>query len=79
MIGVVNRIANVVCEVGTCFTVAAHTEYVTVIPGDPNLRNERHQIDIALCQRHDSDFQQNGLVGIVTAYGDRVVAVGASV
>lgn len=72
MIGVLNRLPHVVCEVGTCFTTAACTEYTSVIPGDPALRDERHQIDIVLCQRHDSDFQRNGLVGTVTAYGDKI-------
>jgi hypothetical protein len=72
MIGVLNRLPHVACEVGTCFTTAACTEYITVVPGNPDLRNERHQIDIVLCQRHDSEFQRNGLVGVITAYGDEV-------
>jgi hypothetical protein len=73
MLGVTNRLPHVVCEVGTCFTVATCTEYVTVIPGNPALRNERHAVDIVLCQRHDSDFQLSALVGIITAYGDEIV------
>jgi hypothetical protein len=73
MTGVVNRIPGVVCEVGTCFVTAAYTEYVTVIPGNPDLRNERHQIDIALCGRHDAEFEATGLRGRITAYGDEIV------
>lgn len=72
MQGVVNRIPNAICEVGTCFTVAAFSEYVTVIPGNPDLRNERHQIDIALCRQHETAFQQSGLIGTITAHGDQV-------
>ena len=72
MLGVLNRLPHVVCEVGTCFTAAAYTEYVTVIPGNPDLRNERHQIDIVLCRQHEMEFQQSGLRGTVTAYGDQV-------
>jgi len=68
-----NRLPHVVCEVGACFTAAAYTEYVTVIPGDPDLRNERHQIEIVLCRQHDAEFAVNGLHGIITAYGDEVV------
>ena len=67
-----NRSPHVVCEVGTCFTAAGFIEYITVIPGNPDLRNERHAIDIVLCQRHDADFQRNGLVGVITAYGDEI-------
>jgi len=67
-----NRLPHVVCEVGTCFTTAVCTEYITVIPGNPDLRNERHPIDIVLCHRHDADFQRDGLVGVITAYGDEI-------
>jgi hypothetical protein len=56
MPGVMNRLPHVVCEVGRRFTMAAYTEYVTVIPGNADLRDERHQIDIALCHRHDQRF-----------------------
>jgi len=72
MVGVLNRLPHVVCEVGTCFSAAAFTEYISVIPGNPDLRNERHAIDIVLCQRHDADFQRIGLVGVITAYGDEI-------
>jgi hypothetical protein len=72
MIGVINRLDGVVCEVGTCYVTATHSEDVTVIPWDPALRHERHAIDIVLCQRHDAEFHQNGLVGTVTAYGDEI-------
>lgn len=72
MVGVLNRLPHVVCEVGTCFTTAAFTEYIVVAPGDPDLRNERHAIDIVLCHRHDADFQRSGLVGVITAYGDEI-------
>lgn len=70
MLGVLNRVAHVVCEVGTCFVEAAFTEYVHVIPGDPALRNERHQIDIVLCHEQENEFQRSGLLGTITAYGD---------
>ena len=73
MVGVMNRLPHVVCEVGTCFTAAAFTEYITVIPGDPALRDERHQIDLVLCHRHDADFERSGLVGVITAHGDEIV------
>ena len=73
MIGVRNRVSHVVCEVGTCTWRATHTELTTVIPGDPRLQNERHFIDVVLCQRHDEDFQENGLIGTVTAYGDTII------
>ena len=46
MTGLLNRVPGVKCEVGTCFVQAAFTEYVTLIPGDPALEHERHQVDI---------------------------------
>ena len=70
MIGVINRIPGVVCEVGTCFVKASHSEDVMVIPGDPSFKHERHAIDVVLCQRHDEQFHRDGLVGTITAYGD---------
>lgn len=73
MVGVVNRISGAVCEVATCVVVAAFSEYVTVIPGDPALKDERHDVDVALCSRHENQFQQDGLARIVTAYGDQIV------
>lgn len=73
MVGVLNRVPHVVCEVGTCFTTAAFTEYIIVVPGDPALKNQRHAIDIVLCRRHDSEFQRNGLTGVITAYGDEIM------
>ncbi len=76
MIGVMNRLQHVVCEVGVCTWTATHTEYVNVIPGDPALRHERHAIDIVLCRRHDEQFQRSGLVGVVTAYGDEIAEIG---
>ena len=72
MVGVINRVPHVVCEVGTCFTVAAFTEYVTVIPSNPDLRDQRHQIDIVLCHQHETEYQRRGLVGTITAHGDEV-------
>jgi hypothetical protein len=55
-----------------CTWTATHTEYVSVIPGDPALRHERHDIDIVLCRKHDEEFQRSGLLGVVTAYGDEI-------
>jgi hypothetical protein len=72
MIGIVNRLPGVVCEVKTCFVTAIHSEGVVVIPWDPTLRHERSVIDIVLCQRHDEQFQQDGLVGTITAHGDEI-------
>ena len=73
MIGVQNRLPGTrVCEVGTCYFTAAFTEYVNVIPGDPALRDQLHDTDVVLCQRHDEEFQANGLMGVVTAYGDTI-------
>lgn len=74
MIGVFNRLAGTKCEVGTCFLDAAFTERIRVIPGSPALRDERHDIDIVLCRHHDDQFGLDGLVGIVTAYGDQIVS-----
>lgn len=74
MIGVHNRLPHVVCEVGSCFFPATHTESITVRPGDPALKDELHEIDIVLCQLHDRAYQTHGLIGTVTAYGDEVVA-----
>lgn len=74
MIGVHNRLRGVKCEVGTCFLDAVFTEYVLVIPGDRDLSHERHHIDIVLCYRHDQQFSRDGLSGVVTAYGDEIVA-----
>jgi hypothetical protein len=73
VIGIFNRLPHVVCEVGTCFLRASHTEDVLVIPDDSSFKHERHAIDIVLCQRHDELFQINGLVGTITAHGDEVV------
>lgn len=73
MTGVHNRLAGVICEVGTCCVRAAFTEFVMVIPGEPDLKTERHHVDIVLCQRHESEFQDSGLLGTITAYGDEVV------
>ena len=73
MIGVVNRLPGIVCEVGTCIFTAAHMEHVKVIPGDPDLRHERHRLDIALCWVHEEEYQRTGLTGTVTAYGDKIV------
>ena len=72
MIGIVNRLPGVVCEVGTCFVTAIHSEDVVVSPWDPTVRHERRAIDIVLCQRHDEQFQQDGLVGTITAHGDEI-------
>lgn len=72
MIGVTNRVSGVICEIGTCFVRATHSEDVVVIPWDPALRHERHTIDIVLCQRHDQQFQVDGLLGAMTAHGDEV-------
>ena len=72
MVGVINRVPNVVCEVGTCFTVAAFTEYVFVIPASSDLRDQRHQVDIVLCHQHEDEFQQSGLIGTITAHGDEI-------
>ena len=74
MNGILNRLPGVKCEVGDCFTDAVFTEFITVIPGDPALKHERHSIDIVLCRRHDERFQRDALAGIVTAYGDQIVA-----
>lgn len=73
MTGVLNRVSNVVCEVGPCTWGATHTEHVIVIPGDPALQHERHAIDVVLCCRHEEQFQIDGLVGAITAFGDEVV------
>jgi hypothetical protein len=73
MIGVLNRLPGVKCEVGTCFSDAVSTEFVTVIPGDPALKDEHHNIDIVLCRPHEEQFRRDGLAGVVTAYGDEVV------
>jgi hypothetical protein len=72
MTGVKNRVPGVVCEVGTCVLQAAFTEFVRVIPGNPELRDQRHDIDLVLCHRHEAEFQENGLLGTVTAYGDEI-------
>lgn len=72
MIGIYNRLNGVPCEVGTCLWTATHTELVTVIPGNPRLKDERHAIDVVLCQRHDETFGENGLIGVVTAHGDTI-------
>lgn len=72
MIGIMNRPPQVVCEVGVCTWTATHAEYVTVIPDDLRLKKERHSIDIVLCHRHDEQFHRDGLVGIITAYGDEI-------
>lgn len=72
MTGIHNRLPDMICEVGTCFKRASFSEWVTVIPGDPALRHERHQIDIVLCHQHEAEFQESGLLGTVTAYGDQV-------
>ena len=73
MIGVTNRIGKVVCEVGNCFWTAAYTEYITVVPWNGSREHERCDIDIALCQCHDQQFQRDGLIGTITAYGDEVL------
>jgi hypothetical protein len=72
MIGVINRIPGVICEVGTCLVKASHSEDVMVVPWNSDLRNERHAVDIVLCNQHDKQFQVGGLVGTITAYGDEV-------
>jgi hypothetical protein len=72
MIGVINRIPGVICEVGTCLIRATHSEDVVVIPDNPALRHERHIIGVVLCQRHEEQFQQDGLIGTLTAYGDEI-------
>ena len=72
MIGTQNRLAHMICEVGTCFKQASFVECVVVIPGNPALRHERHQIDIVLCHQHEDEFQKSGLLGTFTAYGDQV-------
>ena len=72
MVGVYNRLRGVKCEVGTCFTDAAFTEFITVIPNDPALKSERHNIDVVLCRHHDEQFQAIGLDGIMTAHGDTI-------
>lgn len=77
MIGVMNRVSqHVICEVAPCTWKATHTEYVTVIPSDPRLRNERHAIDVVLCWRHDHEFNLNGLDGVMTAHGDTITEPG---
>jgi len=73
MTGVVNRIPNVICEVGTCTWSATHSEYITVVRWNGDRVRERCEMDIALCQRHDAQFQRDGLVGTVTAYGDQIM------
>jgi len=73
MIGIQNRLLGTrVCEVGTCLMAAGFTEKIRVVPGNPALRDERHDTDIVLCQPHDEEFQANGLMGVVTAYGDTI-------
>jgi len=73
MTGILNRIPGVKCEVGTCFAEAVCAEFVAVIPGEPALRDERHHIDVALCRPHDDILRRGGLIGALTAYGDRIV------
>ncbi|HUD98255.1 MAG TPA: hypothetical protein VMR62_01685 [Bryobacteraceae bacterium] len=75
MIGVLNRLPHVVCEVGTRFAGTAFTELVTVIPGDPARKTERHLVDMVLCQRQESESKDTELIGIVTAYGEKVVGL----
>jgi len=72
MIGVLNRLPGMPCEVGTCYAVATHTEEVVVIPSNPELEDERHAHQIVLCRQHDEQFHRNGLIGIVTMYGDQI-------
>jgi hypothetical protein len=76
MPGISNQVPHLVCEVGTCFAQAVFIEGITVIHGDPALKHERHHVDIVLCHRHEERFQQDGLTGIVTAYGDQVAEPG---
>ena len=71
MTGVHNRLPHVVCKVGPCPQKAASAEFVTVIHGDPDLGEERHQIDIALRRQHETKLQADGLTGTTTAYGDQ--------
>jgi hypothetical protein len=52
---------------------AGFTEQIRVIPCDPALRDQRHDNDIVLCQRHEEEFQTSGLIGVVTAYGDTII------
>ncbi len=73
MTGIKNRVPGVVCEVGTCSLQAAFTEFIRVIHGNPDLRDERHDIDLVLCHQHETEFQVNGLVGTTTAYGNKIV------
>lgn len=68
-----NRIPGVKCEIGTCLWDAAFTEHVIVIPGNPDMKHERHYIDIVFCRCHDEEFELNGLAGRITAYGDEIV------
>ena len=72
MTGIHNRLPHVICEVGTCIRQASFTEWITVIPGGPRLKEERHRIDIVLCWEHEDQFQRQGLRGVVTAYGDQI-------
>jgi hypothetical protein len=73
MIGVMNRVSHVICELAPCTWRATHTEYVTVIPGNPALKHERHAIDVVLCWKHDDEFHANGLDGVTTAHGDTII------
>jgi hypothetical protein len=73
MIGVCNRPVGVGCEVGTCFSIATHTESVTVIPGDTAQSNKRQEMNLVLCNGHEEQFHVDGLEGLATAFGDLVV------
>ena len=67
-----NRLPGVKCEIGTCCTDAVFREFIAVIPDNPALKQERRAIDIVLCRSHDEQFHLDGLVGIITAYGDEI-------
>ena len=73
MVGVISRLPGLICEVGMCFVRASHSEDVIEIPNNSSLRHERRTIGIVLCQRHNQQFQRDGLVGTITAHGDEIV------
>ena len=70
-----NELKRKTCQIGTCFETAVgiHCVYVmtSAIPPDGPF-----EVDLSLCQRHLTQFDMDGLQGVITAYGDQIVAVG---
>ena len=70
-----NELKRKTCQIGTCFETAVgiHCVYVmtSAIPPDGPF-----EVDLSLCERHLTQFEMDGLQGVITAYGDQIVAVG---